>query len=351
MTSLILAAAFATFPNTCVTPDGMAVDSRDRLVIAAANLADPKVPGALFRIDNPGEAPYKWCEIPVEPTTGRASPMGIEFGPEGELYVIDNQPWTGEKLTKDKGRLLRLDFKDDKLVSSAVIAEGLEHPNGVKYRNGKLYLSMSMLSKLGTKPGNFTSGLYIFDAADRNVKITNSHCDKQLVATFTTRNKFCPYGIDGLAFDKDGNLYIGNFGDGEIIKMAFNADGRAISRSVFARSPFDITRDPAKAGFLEYAASCPLRTTDGMCFGPDGHLYVADFSNNAIAVISQDGKKVEFLRKDPDGSHSSGGLNEPGEVIFWRGKLIACNFDAVAGDGDKVNAKRETPATLTLVKE
>ena len=340
---------FAVFSETCVTPDGMAVDAQDRLVIAAANLADPKVPGAIFRLDAPGGMPYKWFDVPVEPTTGRASPMGVAFGPEGELYVVDNQPWTGETLTKNKGRLLCLRFKDDKLASCEVVAEGLEHPNGVKFRDDKLYLTQSSLTPLGTEPGDFTSGLYRFDAKERNVKVTNSKADRNLALTVKTKNRFCPYGLDGLVFDKAGNLYLGNFGDGEILKVTFAADGSVASQTVFAKTAFDLTRDPAKPGFLDYAAACPLRTTDGMCFGPDGWLYVADFSNNAIAKVSPDGQTVAFARRDPDGSHASGGLNQPGEPIFWRGRLIASNFDAVCGNADKVNATRETPATLTDV--
>jgi len=340
---------FAVFPPTCVTPDGMAVDAQDRLVIAAANLADPKVPGALFRIDEPGRAPYKLCDVPVEPTTGRASPMGVAFGPEGELYVVDNQPWTGEALTKNRGRLLCLRFRDDRLVSCETVASGLEHPNGVKYRNGKLYLTQSSLTPLGTKPGDFTSGLYRFDAKDRNVKVSNSKADRNLVLTVKTKNAFCPYGLDGLVFDKAGNLYLGNFGDGEILKVTFAPDGTVASQAVFAKTPFDRASDPAKPGFLTAATACPLRTTDGMCFGPDGWLYVADFSNNAIARVSPEGKTVAFARKDPDGSHASGGLNQPGEPIFWRGRLIVSNFDAVCGNPDKVNAIRETPATLSEV--
>lgn len=276
--------------------------------------------------------------------------MGLAFGPEGELYVVDNQPWTGEALTRNKGRLLCLRFRADRLASCETVAEGLEHPNGVKYFGGKLYLTQSSLTPLGVKPGDFTSGLYRFDAKDRNVKVSNSAADRNLVLTVKTKNVFCPYGLDGLAFDKAGALYLGNFGDGEIVKVTFTPDGQVASRAVFAKTAFDLTRDPAKAGFLAYAASCPLRTTDGMCFGPDGWLYVADFSNNAIAKVSPDGKTVAFVRQDPDGSHATGGLNQPGEPIFWRGRLVASNFDAVCGNADKVNAVRETPATLTEIK-
>ena len=75
-----------------------------------------------------------------------------------------------------------------------------------------------------------------------------------------------------VAFDVEGRLYVGNFGDGEVSRVVFDAKGNVASLSTFAKSPFDITRDPAKPDFLKYATSCPMRTTDGMCFGPDGWL-------------------------------------------------------------------------------
>jgi len=342
-----LAAPFATFPDGCVTPDGMTVDVQDRLVIAAANFADTKKPGALFRIDNPSDKPYRWIILPVNPATGRCSPMGIDYGDDGALYVVDNQPWTGEALTKNQGRLLRLEFKDDKLSAWHVIAEGMEHPNGVKFHKGKLYVSQSLLSEIKDASGLLVSGIYRFDPSDRNVKVANTKADKNLILTVTTKNKFCQYGLDGLAFDSEGRLYMGNFGDGEVSRVTFDGTGNVVSRSLFAKSPFDVTRDPAKPDFLKYATSCPMRTTDGMCFGPDGWLYVADFSNNAIAKVSPDGTRVEFVRRDEDGKWLEGKMNQPGEPIFWRGRLIASNFDAVAGTPDKTNAKTETPATLS----
>ena len=344
-----LAAPFATFPDGCVTPDGMAVDAQDRLVIAAANFADTKKPGALFRIDNPGDAPYKWLDLPVNPATGRCSPMGIAYGDDGALYVVDNQPWTGEALTKNQGRLLRLEIKDDKLSAWHVVAEGMEHPNGVKFHKGKLYLTQSSLSPIKDASGLLVSGVYRFDPSDRNVKVANAKSDKNLILTVTTKNKFCQYGLDGLAFDAEGRLYVGNFGDGEVSRVVFDAKGTVVSLATFAKSPFDITRDPAKPGFLKHAMSCPMRTTDGMCFGPDGWLYVADFSNNAIAKVSPDGARVEFVRRDEDGKWLEGLMNQPGEPIFWRGRLIASNFDAVAGTPDKTNAKTESPATLSEI--
>ena len=78
-----------------------------------------------------------------------------------------------------------------------------------------------------------------------------------------------------------------------------------------------------------------------------GNVYVADFSNNAIAKIAPNGA-VSVIRQDPDGNGMNGGLNQPGEPIIWKGRLVVSNFDAVIGP-DKVNTKKDFHCTLSEV--
>ena len=346
---------FATFPDTCATADSMAVDSKDRLLITAPNFSDTKKPGALYRIDNPGDVPHKLFDLPADPDTGRCAPMGLAFGADPNvLFVVDNQPWTGEALTKNHGRILRLKMKHGKLESCEVVAKGLEHPNGIRFRKGKIYVTASSISGIKDPSGLLVSGIYCFDATDRDIQITNSKDDTNLVQTFITKNKFCQYGLDGIVFGPDGkNLFVGNFGDGEVFRLPVDADGKLGKPVLFAKSPNQkafMNVDPKTPGFLAKATKTPMRTTDGMTFGPDGWLYVADFSNNAIAKVSPNGQTVKFVRQDPDGKAAEGLMNQPGEPIFWRGRLIAANFDAVVGNPDKTNATHEPVSTLTEVK-
>ena len=105
-----------------------------------------------MRIEKLG-APAKLLALsPVLPETGLSCPMGIAYGPDGDLYVCDNQAWSGSEKGKFKGRLLRLKFENGKLAKTITIVEGMEHPNGVRFHNGLLYVTQSMLCLLYTSP-------------------------------------------------------------------------------------------------------------------------------------------------------------------------------------------------------
>lgn len=47
----------------------------------------------------------------------------------------------------------------------------------------------------------------------------------------------------------------------------------------------------------------------------------------------------------PDCDGLDGGLDQPGEPIYWNGRLVLSCFDMVT-DEDKVNTAHELPATM-----
>ena len=335
---------FAVFPESCATPDGMAVDPRGRLVIAAPNFADPSKPGVLFRIDRPGEKPYVWVTVPPHPRTGHAVPMGISFGDEGELYVCDNQG----RFAAYEGRLLRLTFKDDRLAGCETVAEGMESPNGCEYHDGAIWMTQSTVKLLDQGAGTAASFVYRFGKDERNVRITNSREDVNIVAEIATENRFSHGGANALCFGKDGALYVTHFGDGAILRYELASGGRKLTdERTFAVTDFDYTLDPKAPGFLEKASKAKMRSADGICLGPDGAFYVADFVNNAVCRVSPKGE-ITVLKQSPDGNGLDGGLNQPSETIFWQGHLVVANFDASCGTPN-VNTKSDRPCTLVEV--
>ncbi len=293
----VACAATLQMPPTCTKPDGMAVDPSGRLVIAAPN-NNHKQPGALFRLTEPGKAPTKWIDVPAYAESGWSSPMGICFGPDGELYVCDNQK-------AGSARLLRLTFKDDKVATCETIAGGLWNANGVKYLKGKLYLTQAFL-KGEPVNGAKLSGLYMFDAKDRNVRVTNTEADPQLVFkdTFT---KAC--GCNGVAVTSKGEIYVSNYGESRVWKLTPGADGRIAKKELFVKPD---------AG---------VKTPDGLCVDENDNLYIADM-NGCQAVRVLPCGKVEILKK--------GGFRAPSEPCVWRGNYYISNYGSTTVEETKL---------------
>ncbi len=316
---------FALLPDYVNTPDGMAVDREGNLILACPNYADPTSPGCILKIDRQRNI-RKWVDVPLHPTTGHAHPMGIAFGPDGDLYVVDNQGWSGATELQFQGRILRLHIVGDKLVKTTVVAHGMEHPNGLRVRDGYVYVTQSSFVRVQHPSGKLVSGVYRFALDDENIAVTNTLDDPSLLTTFVTQNPVCQYGADGIEFDEAGNLYVGNFGDGAVYRVTFHTDGSVKENKVWAQNPAE------------------LKSTDGIVRDAQGNFYVADFSANAIAKITPDGVVTRMAQSpDTDGLH--GELDQPGEPCVWEGKLIVSCFDLVTDD-DKVNTAHEMPATL-----
>lgn len=325
---------FTHLPEYINTPDGMEIDNNGNLVLSCPNFADTSTSGCVVRISKKDRSVTKWFDVPVHPETKVARNMGIALvhirDEVYDIYLCDNQGWSGDAELMFKGRMLKVTMDGDKMVRWATMADNMEHPNGVKYRDGFVYVTQSLMTKVNDPSGKLVSCVYKFPADAENVEITNTLDDKHILCTFLTQAPDCQYGADGICFDADGNLFVGNFGDGAIHKITFDEDGAVKENYVWAK---DETQ---------------LQSTDGIIFDEDGNLYIADFSANAIAKVSPDGKTVVRLAQSTDKSGFEGGLEQPGEPIVYDGKIVASCFDLVTGP-DKINTGHEMPATLAYL--
>ncbi len=320
---------FSILPEYICTPDGMEIDKYGNLILSCPNYAQDEVSGCVVKLDKDGKV-KKWFDVPVHPETGVARNMGIAFDNEWNIYLCDNQGWSEREELLFKGRVLKLTVTDDGVITKVTeVAKNMEHPNGIRVKGEYMYVTQSYLHPVKRKDGKLVSCVYRFGLNESDICITNTLEDKHILTTFVTENAACQYGADGIVFDTEGNLYVGNFGDGAVYKITFNEDGSVKENKIFAQD------------------ASQLQSTDGMCFDEAGNLYVADFSANAIAKITPDGK-VERIAQSPDCSGVDGGLDQPGEPIVWNHKLIASCFDLVTGP-DKVNLKHEMPATLVML--
>ncbi len=316
---------FTLLPKYVSTPDGMEIDEKGNLIVSCPNYADTSMPGCILKIDK-NKRIAKWFDVPIHPKTGCARPMGIALDKDGDIYICDNQGWSGAPELQFEGRVLRVRIKNNQVIKTTVVAAGMEHPNGIRILGDYMYVTQSMLSKVKDPSGLLLSCVYKFSLNDENIEVKNTLEDPNILTTFLTHNTQCQYGADGIEFDQDGNLYVGNFGDGAVHKITFTNDGNVCENFIWAKDPDQ------------------LQTTDGMIFDEKGNLYIADFSANAIGKVSGDGK-VTRIAQSPDSDGFNGELDQPGEPCIWEGKLVVTCFDLVTGP-DKVNTKHEMPATM-----
>lgn len=308
------------------TPDGMDIDEQGNLILACPNFANTNMPGCIVKIDKDKNI-KKWVNVPIHSRTDCARPMGIAIGPDGDLYVCDNQGWSGAAELMFQGRILRLRIRDNHVVRTTVIAEGMEHPNGIRIMGDYIYVTQSKLSKVKDPSGLLVSCVYKFKLTAENLCVTNTLADPSILTTFLTNNLECQYGAAGIVFDKEGNLYVGNFGDGAIHKITFNEDGSVRENFVWAKNPAE------------------LQTAAGMLIDDYGIMYIADFSANAVAKVSRAGK-ISRIAQSPDTDGLSGELDQPTALCIWNGMIIVSCFDFL-GEQDKVNAAHEMPAAMS----
>lgn len=255
---------FTLLPEEYVsTPDGMEIDKNGDMILSCPNFADMSMPSCICRINKEGHV-TKWFDVPLNEETHEARSMGIAFGPDGDLYIVDNQGWTGRPELIRQGRILRVHFEDNNVSKVTVVAKHMEHPNGIRIKGEYMYVTQSTMTKVKTDSGNALSCVYRFHLNDHDIDVTNTLEDSNIFLSYETFNPQDQYGLDGIVFDHQGNLYVGNFGDGEIFQITFNEDGSVKENRSFAKDPKN------------------LRSTDGMTIDQYGNIYVADFVVNAI---------------------------------------------------------------------
>lgn len=322
---------FTLLPEDYVcTPDGMAIDANGDLILSCPNYAQDDMSGCIVRIDRQKHV-RKWFDVPRHPETGVARNMGIEFDQDGYLYICDNQGWKKDPALQFKGRVLKIKASPEGVIEECiVVADQMEHPNGIRIRGSYMYVTQSKMTRVADPQGRMISGVYRFRLDEHDVHVKNALDDPNLYAWFITENLGCRYGADGIAFNSKGELFIGNFGDGEIRRILMNPDGSIREHAAFAKNPEELV------------------STDGMIFDDRDNLYIADFRNNAIVKMTPEGKLAR-LAQSPDCDGFNGELDQPGEPIIWQGKLIASCFDLSVGPG-KVNTAHEMPATMAEIE-
>ena len=320
-------------PSTCSVPDGMSVAADGSIILAAPNYIDyEKVGGAkLFRIDKNRNVSVWFDKLPAHPDTGKVHPMGIEFGPDGNLYIADNQYFNNKDY---KSRLLRVVVENGKPVRCEVAASGFKLANAVRWHNGKVYVSDTHFDLPG-QPNH--SGVYAISLEELNqgeVKIEplgqDSHLVAEYVAKATPGSEAETDGADGVTFDNQGRMYSGRFGDGVLSRTTFNNAGEPISQEILVDDP-------------------SITCCDGIvCDKDTNKIYITNSKRNTIHVYDPAKSTFQIIAENNDTTGAGGLLDQPCEPLVIGNQLIIVNFD-MPFPGMK-NTKHDQPVGLSVIK-
>ncbi len=198
---------FVTLAEKYNTPDGCTLSEDGDIILSVPNfnnaalieqgVIDAPSPPCMLKIskNNEVEEWYQFRPGDYHPITGQLGPMGCDFGPDGNLYVADNQLNFNPNHIS---RLLRINIENGKAIGCDVVAEGFVVPNAVIWRGNTVYISETVLVP-PTKDGAM-GAIYAIHMDEwenepvRLIPYSEAAQDPHIIATFNTSGQdwfFC----------------------------------------------------------------------------------------------------------------------------------------------------------------
>lgn len=325
---------FKQFGDMVNVPDGMAQDKQGNFYVSAPNLVNQAYHGTILKYDKKSKQWSIFYAAIRHPDTGHGFPMGMEFGEDGNLYYADNQYFTDKNY---KSRIVRIniDPKTGEALSADPVVENIKLANAVRCRGNAVYFTDTFFDLKDQNLG----GIYCvpFSAFKGGpVKLRNkeeyaqdSYCIG--VTSCTPNHRGDNAATDGMCFDKEGNIYTGNFGDGHLYVLKLNgATGKYGKPETLLN---DTKLLPCVDGVNYYAKK--------------NWVFIADSERNAVLYWDIANKKLEMFWINDDADGADGLLDQPCECMVWDGKLIISNFDNTF-PGLK-NTKNDSIHTLSAI--
>ncbi|MES2512731.1 MAG: hypothetical protein V4580_01250 [Bacteroidota bacterium] len=288
----------------------MAIDKKGNLFLAITNPTSFEVNGSKILTFDEQDKPFVWFDkLPLHPVTNRVHPMGMEFGPDGNLYLMDNQFFSGKE---NLSRLIRIIVEKGKPSHAEILAEGFNFGEAVRWYENRIYITDAWAEN------KRESSLYSFSLEELNkgkLMLTSDIKAAHLISMFTLKSEINrpTIGIDGIAFDSKGNLYAGNFGDGVITKFEFTKDRKVKSQTIV----FD---------------SDKIRCCDGFFYDKARNsIFIANYDNNSVHQLDLNTNTIHLIWQNGDANGSDGQLDNPCETIIYKGNLLIVNFDTFPG--------------------
>jgi sugar lactone lactonase YvrE len=310
-------------PESYNSPDGCTIGPDGYLYVSInQSTSGWKYPGKIARISPDGTL-EDFFVLPINGKTGKAAPLGLVFAGDGNLYVSDNQSFCTNE--PNQAGVVRVVIENGVPQCGELVVTGLNASNGITRWKNYLYVAET---NLGTSD-KYTSGVYRFsldELCGEDTLTVTGIGDPHLILSFETKNKEQTIGANGIGVDSHGNLYVNNFGDVEVMKYTFDAEGKIASSEVFCR--------PEDALSL-----------DGMQIDDDDNLWIADFVGNAVLTIDTKTRASRIVAKSEAlKTGANGELDTPSECIRWGDKVYVSNIDLDSG-----NQKADAVQTISVI--
>jgi len=297
-------------PDKYSCPDGMTLGDDHCIYLSMNNANNKSYPSKILRITEEDRI-EEIIDLLPHPETGVASPLGLTFASDGNLYISDNQSFATDR--PNMSRLLKVSMEDGSATKCEVVATGFNMANGITTHGNRIYVAETNLD--AGEP--LKSGVYRFELSELNAENpvhVKGILDPHLITILETKSPEYQVGANGLAFNSKGELYVCNFGDAEVLKLLLDPEGNVSSSEVFASGD----------GML---------SADGMQIDKDDNLWIADFIGNAIVQISPEGK-VRIVAKNGQSDGRNGELDAPSECIRRGNRIYVSNIDLSFGPNE-----------------
>jgi sugar lactone lactonase YvrE len=286
-------------PNQGQLPESITTDDDGNLYVSI---------GTSIGVISPEGELSTFATLPVPAGTFTS---GLKFGPDGYLYA-GTAGFTPDPAVAFIWRISP--DGDDVELFSTLDPNGF--PNDLAFDDcGNLYVTDPFLGLIWKIDENGDPDVWLADP----LLEANFGAPYLLVA---------PFGVDGIAIDKHGDVYVGNLDYGRIVKIEVEKDGDAGDVEVF------------------YENIGLIGGVDGIAFDKNGTLFLAVHGQDRIVALDQKGKKVvATVVAEGDG------LQQPSSLVFGATKqskktLYIANFSILAALGVKPGPP--TPGVLTL---
>lgn len=303
---------FVRLDSTCMTPDAMAIDGAGNIYLSVTNATTFDQFGAkIVKLSPQGKVQETWASLPRHPVSGNVHPMGIAFGSDGYLYIADNQSFAGHK---HASRVLRARIQNGVIQQIETVVSGLNVANGLRFHQGYVYITDAWTDN-ARKSGVFR--FRITELAKQTIVVDAKNRANYLVHEMELDAEIANgVGTDGMDFDTNGNLYVGNFSNGTLsrIILGSGAQKHRVERLI---------KDQQLVG------------CDGIFYDkPSNSLLIANFLENGVLQYSLEHKTVTSLWKNGD-ARCTADLDCPCDLVVLNNKLIVVNFDTYTTNANK----------------